>query len=170
MHHVSHLHKLILLNVQELVSFGVRILILLDGLLLLQLLSTQQILRYHQQDESRLSLELHGTLLVVRLVHALVHLPQPQSSHVYRHRLLVNERLPQHALLLLSNLQIRRMYRHKHGYHHGVTYHSSQLPWQTLEPQTRYFFHRNFHARSLYLLYSLYCLMKKGPQIHPRRM
>ena len=138
--------------------------------MLLQLLSTQQILRYHQQDESRLSLELHGTLLIVRLVHASVHLPQPQLSHVYKHRLLVNERLPQHALLLLSNLQIRRMYLHKHGYHHGVTYRSWLLPSQTHEPQTRYFFHRNFHARSLYLLYSLYCLMKKGPQIHPRRM
>ena len=89
---------------------------------------------------------------------------------MYKHRLLVNERLPQHALLLLSNLQIRRMYRHKHGYHHGVTYRLWLLPSQIHEPQTRYFFHRNFHARSLYLLYSLYCLKKKGPQIHPRRM
>ena len=62
------------------------------------------------------------------------------------------------------------MYRHKHGYHHGVTYRLWLLPSQTHEPQTRYFFHRNFRVRSRYLLYSLCYLMKKGPQIHPRRM
>ena len=130
----------------------------------------QQRLRYHQQDESRLSLELHGTLLIVRLVHALVRLPLPRLNHVYRHKLLVNERLPQHALLLLSNLRIRRMYRHKHDYHHVGAYRSWLHPSQIHEPQTRYFFQRNFHVRSLYLLCSLCCLMKKGPQIHPIRM
>ena len=75
MPHVSHLRMLIPVNVQELVNFDVRKQVLMDGLLLQQLLSTQQILRCHQQDESRLSLALHGRLLIVRLVHALVHLP-----------------------------------------------------------------------------------------------
>ena len=78
MPHVSHLRMLILVSALELVSFDVRIRVLMDGLSFLQPLSKQQILRYRQQDESRLSLELHGTLPIVRLVHALVHLPQLQ--------------------------------------------------------------------------------------------
>ena len=62
------------------------------------------------------------------------------------------------------------MYLRIHGYLHEEAYRSSQLPSQIHEPQTRCFFHRNFRVRSLYLLCSLCCLMKKGPLIHPRRM
>ena len=62
------------------------------------------------------------------------------------------------------------MYLRIHGYHHEEAYRSSQLPLQIHEPQTRCFFHRNFRVRSRCLLCSLCCLMKKGPQIHPRRM
>ena len=170
MPHVSHLHMLIPENVQELVNFDVRIRVPMDGLLFLRPLSMQLILHFHPQGESRLSSELHGTLPIVRLVHALVHLPQLQLSHVYIHRLQADEKSLQHALLLLSNLRIQRMYHHRHGYHHEEAYRSSQLPSQIHEPQTRYFFHRNFRERSLYLLCSLCCLMKKGLQIHPRRM
>ena len=170
MPHVSHLRMLILVSALELVSFDVRIRVLMDGLSFLQPLSKQQILRYRQQDESHLSLELHGTQPIVRLVHVLAHLPQLQLSHVYTHRLLVSEKSLQHALLLLSNLRIRRMYLRIHGYHHEEAYRSSQLPLQIHEPQTRCFFHRNFRVRSRCLLCSLCCLMKKGPQIHPRRM
>ena len=89
---------------------------------------------------------------------------------MYTHRLLVGEKWLQHAWLLLSNLRIQRMYYHRHGFHHEEAYRSSQLPSQIHEPQTRYFFHHNFLERSLYLLCSLCCLMKKGLQTHPIRM
>ena len=89
---------------------------------------------------------------------------------MYTRKWLVSEKLPQHALLLLSNRRIRRMYLRIHGYLHEEAYRSSQLPSQIHEPQTRCFFHRNFRVRSRCLLCSLCCLMKKGPQIHPRRM
>ena len=78
----------------------------MDGLLPLQPLSeaADTSLR-RQQDESRLSLESHGTLPIVRWFRALDHLPPTAIEVVMSHRLLVSEKIAATHCCFLSNLR-----------------------------------------------------------------